>query len=323
VDHAVTGDAVHRGRLRQTRVLDGTRLAYRLVGQKQGPVYVLCDGISCDGFAWRYLEPALVAAGAQLLHIHYRGHGRSGLPPDHTRVTLPDLASDIDHLMGRLRLGPATLIGHSMGVQVTLETAWRHPDRVRAMVLMCGSYGRVLDGFKGSDIGARLLPLVVKLARQYRGAVSRTLRAVLPTSLTYWLAALGEIKGDKIRQQDFMPYLEHFSRMPLDAFVTMLTDAHERTSLAFLPRLRQPALVLAGADDTFTPPSSSELLADRLPNADLVVIENASHTGPLEHPGRFNDAIMAFSTKHDLLTPNTAGPAMPPTLSERWRHARK
>ncbi|MFT7582879.1 MAG: hypothetical protein ACI9MR_004564 [Myxococcota bacterium] len=55
----------------------------------------------------------------------------------------------------------------------------------------------------------------------------------------------------------------------------------------------------------------------------MVVIENASHTGPLEHPGRFNDAIMAFGHKHSLLTPTTAGPEATPTLSERWRQARR
>ena len=66
-----------------------------LSGREDGPGVVLCDGLACDGFAWRYLRPMLEDR-FRVLHFHYRGHGRSGLPPNVADCTLPHLVSDID-----------------------------------------------------------------------------------------------------------------------------------------------------------------------------------------------------------------------------------
>lgn len=285
----------------QVRVPDGTRLAYRTFGpstrgEKPSPTrprIALCDGISCDGYIWRYLLPALERDHDVLL-LNYRGHGRSGLPRDPYRVTLPDLAADLAYVLEHLGMPDATLIGHSMGVQVALETAARFPERVSGLILCCGSYGRVLDTFRHTDLGARLLPIIDAVTVTWREAVSGLVRAFMPSPLSYALAALTEIKAEKIRPSDLQPYLDHFARMPMDLFVGLLTDASERTALTLLPRIDVPALVIAGADDGFTPLATSQRMADTLPHASLVVVADTSHTAPLERPQAFEDAILPF-----------------------------
>ena len=52
----------------------------------------------------------------------------------------------------------AILAGHSMGVQVCLETYRRHRERVDGLVLMCGSYGTPLRTFKGKRTLEQVLP---------------------------------------------------------------------------------------------------------------------------------------------------------------------
>ncbi len=304
----------------QLRVSDGTRLAYRLTGVERGPTVALLDGISCAGFIFRHLEPHL-AQRARVLHVHYRGHGRSGLPRAAGACTLPHLARDLDEVMGRLGLGPAVLIGHSMGVQVALEVAWRYPARVTGQVLMCGSHGRVLDTFKHTDLGAQLLPTLDRFTRRYRGAVSRAVRAVLPTGLTYLLAVASEIKGEHVRKADFMPYLEHFARMPLDLFMATLEDASHRRSLPFLGHLDVPSLVVTGAEDSFTPVRQSRELAEALPDAELDVIEGASHVGPLERPGAFVASIDGFLRRRGLLVRPSPTRAPVGSWIARWASA--
>lgn len=303
--------------MRQTHAADGTRLAYRLFGPREAPPVALLDGISCDGFIFRDLDPWL-AERARVLHLHYRGHGRSGLPRDPEACTLPDLAGDVAELLDRSRLGPAVLIGHSMGVQVALEAALRHPERVRGLVLMCGAHGRVLDTFKHTDLGRRVLPWLERTARGgWREPLARAVRALLPTRMSYALAAWSEVKGDRLSEDDLMPYLEHFARMPLDLFSKVLTDAAERTSEAWLGRVSQPTLILAGEDDGFTPVHLSRALAAALPDARLEVVPGASHTGPLERPDAFRAAIAAFL---DGLSAEPSGPSTPrPPLAETWR----
>ncbi len=303
--------------MKHCRVADGTRIAYTLEGPPDAPVAVLCDGISCDGYVWRYLRPVLLER-FQVLHMHYRGHGRSGLPRDAEAVTLPHLAGDLAELMQRHELGPAVFFGHSMGVQVVLEMAWRHPERVRAGVLVCGSYGRALDTFKNTDVGARVLPRIKELMTRYRPIAQRVVQAFMPTRFSFELAKLGEINRTLVRREDFMPYLDHFSRMPLDLFVTMLEDAAERTSVAFLHRLSQPFLVLAGERDGFTPAHTSQFLASTLPHGELEVLPGGSHTAPIELPDVLETRIRRFVDEHGLARPAAATPR-PDTLAARWR----
>jgi pimeloyl-ACP methyl ester carboxylesterase len=118
---------------------DGSPLFYEFWGAERGvrtPV-LFCDGIGCDGYVWRYLREDLADRFA--LHPHYRGHGRTAPPRDPTRVTIEDLADDVASVLDDALVDRAVLIGHSMGVQVALETYRRHASRVAGLILVCGS----------------------------------------------------------------------------------------------------------------------------------------------------------------------------------------
>jgi pimeloyl-ACP methyl ester carboxylesterase len=132
----------------------------------------------------------------------------------------------------------------------------------------------------------------------------------LPSPLSYALAALTEIKAERLRPSDLQPYLDHFARMPMDLFMGLLTDASERTALTLLPHIRVPTLVIAGADDGFTPLATSQRMVETLPDASLVVVADTSHTAPLERPQAFEDAILPFLAQLPP-PPPTARPGRP------------
>ena len=71
---------------------DGTKLFVRSRTEGHAPSgavrAILCDGIACDGFIWKYLWDDL-APTAPLTHWHYRGHGRSAAPAIPTGSTSP------------------------------------------------------------------------------------------------------------------------------------------------------------------------------------------------------------------------------------------
>src|SRR4051812_30850856 len=83
--------------------VDGTPIYYRLAGPPDGEAgrtkhpphaVVFADGIGCDGYVWKYLEPAL-AAERPIVHLHYRGHGKTPAPREAGRVTIADCADDL------------------------------------------------------------------------------------------------------------------------------------------------------------------------------------------------------------------------------------
>src|SRR5579859_7415829 len=75
---------------------DGTRIHYSAVGSasKARPTLVCCDGIGCDGFAWKYVVRDF-AATHRIVRWHYRGHGRSGIPEDRSHVGFDDISGDL------------------------------------------------------------------------------------------------------------------------------------------------------------------------------------------------------------------------------------
>lgn len=272
---------------------DGSPLFYESWGARgaAAPV-VLCDGIGCDGYVWRYLKNDL---GTRFtLHPHYRGHGRTAAPRDPARVTIEDLADDVVCVLDDALVDQGVLVGHSMGVQVALETLRRHPDRVAGLVLVCGAPSHPLKTFRGSAALEDLLPTIQKWIHRVPGVINRLTRAVLPTRLAYEVASRLEIRRELVEPADFMPYLEGMARIDTRLFIAMLSSAGRHTADALLPEIAVPTLVIAGGRDGFTPPDRSRAMAEAIPGAELLEIPNASHTAPIERPHLVDWTIRDF-----------------------------
>src|SRR5262245_14916988 len=205
---------------------DHTPVYYRTSGVSGAPAVVFCDGIGCDGYVWKYLEPEL-ARTHQVVHWHYRGHGRTPPPRDRRRVDISDLADDLAAVMDAA-IAPgssAVLAGHSMGVQVCLEAYRRHPGRVRGLLLLCGSYGTPLRTFKGRATLEQALPFVRFFVNRMPQVVRTFWRRAIPTELAYQIATRFELNGELIRREDFFPYLEHMAQVDAQLFLDMLAAA--------------------------------------------------------------------------------------------------
>ncbi len=263
--------------------LDGSPLFYESWGERgaRTPV-LLCDGIGCDGYVWRYLRQDL--ADRFGLHPHYRGHGRTAPPRDPTRVTIEDLADDVACVLDDALVDRAVLIGHSMGVQVALETYRRHRERVAGLVLVCGAPSHPLETFRGSAALEDLLPTIQRWIHRVPGVINRVTRLVLPTRLAYEIATRFEIRRELVEPADFMPYLEGMARIDARLFVAMLSAAGQHSAEDLLPDIAVPVLVVAGERDGFTPPERSRAMAAAIPSCELLEVPSSSHTAPIERP---------------------------------------
>lgn len=272
---------------------DGSPLFYESWGERGGKTPVLlCDGIGCDGYVWRYVRQDL--ADRFGLHPHYRGHGRTAPPRDPRRVTIEDLADDVACVLDDALVERAVLVGHSMGVQVALETYRRHESRVAGLVLVCGAPSHPLRTFRGSATLEELLPMIEKWIHRVPRVVNRLTRTLLPTRLAYEVASRLEIRRELVEPSDFMPYLEGMARIDTRLFVAMLSSAGRHSADDLLPNVNVPSLVIAGERDGFTPPERSRAMAAAIPAAELLEIPNASHTAPIERPALVDSTIADF-----------------------------
>jgi pimeloyl-ACP methyl ester carboxylesterase len=264
------------------------------IGGGSGAKVVFCDGILCDGFIWKYLWNDL-AETRDVVHWHYRGHGRSAAPVDSGRIDIAAHAADLkcvrDAFVGD---HPCVLVGHSMGTQVALEEWRRFPENVAGIVLICGSYGKVTQSFRGVPILDLILPKLMDIVDKQPELV-RAIWSRIPPEMALKAALLArDVDPSHVRREDMLPYLKHMTHVDFPMFLRMLRAAGDHSAEEWLSEIDVPVLVVAGEKDTFTPASLSQWMADRIPGSELLMVAGGSHVAPIEQPELVGGRIRAF-----------------------------
>ncbi len=282
---------------------DGTRLFLRTKKSKAEAAgasrvrAIFCDGILCDGFIWKYLwndlgfgdEPVCDVA-----HWHYRGHGRSGAPVDPTRIDIASHARDLQSVRKHLGDPPCVIIGHSMGTQVALEAWHLFPKNVRGLVLICGSFGKVTQSFRGMPILDMILPKLMDIVDKQPDIV-RAIWSRVPPEMAFKAALLArDVDPTTVRREDMLPYLKHMTHVDFPMFLKMLRSAGDHSAEEWLKDITVPVLVVAGERDTFTPASLSTFMAETIPKAELLMVPGGTHVAPIEQPDLVGARIRAF-----------------------------
>jgi pimeloyl-ACP methyl ester carboxylesterase len=256
---------------------------------RSGITVVMSHGYALTLDSWHYQRLAL-RGRYRLVLWDQRGHGRSGTgPPGSSTIDQvgADLAAVIEHVAPE---GPLVLLGHSMGGMTVMSLAALHPEwfaeRVEAVALISTSAGGesgVTLGFGGvTRLVARAAPNAARLAARAPGLTTRG------RQLTSDLESL------LVRRYSFgspvPPQLVAFSaRMIHETRVEVISDylptfgTHDkRTALAAMAD--HDVLLIVGDHDVMTPVAATEQIAALLPNAEQIVVADAGHLLPLEHP---------------------------------------
>ncbi len=206
------------------------------------------------------------------------GYGRS----DH-RVELdtPALMADFlaDRMRGEMGLGPCHVVGLSLGGMIAMELALAHPDLVRSLVLLDSSPMFGLDG--GSDAGEFVASVRQPLTEGT--SVAELCRVILK-----------DLVGSGFEGDAFEAGLAAMARATPEGLVQAATLIGNHNALGRLENITAPTLVMAGAQDTATPPAYSKVIAERIPGAILDEIPESGHLSNLENPEFVNTRIAAF-----------------------------
>ena len=267
---------------RFTAGLDGTKIWWESSGAG-APAIVLCDGVGCAGYIWGRLGSEL-ARRYRVLHWNYRGHGKSARPVDPERVTLEDAVDDLLAVLDAAGERKVVLAGHSMGVQVILEAYRRAPERIHALLLICGSFGHPLDTFHDSPVLSRIFPVMKEAVLAFPAIARLAFHTLVPTRFALELGRWLEVNRQLLPAEDLRRYLEDLAHVDPEAFVRTLASAGQHDAGDLLSRVAVPSLVVAGEKDGFTPMWLSERMHAAIPGAELLVLPAGTHTGPLEHP---------------------------------------
>lgn len=228
-----------------------------------GPSLLFLHGAGSIGQSWTASFP-LLARHHRVLLPDLPGFG---LSPDNDRIeTFAELAEAIAELI-RDRAGPPIdLAGNSMGGGLAAGVALAHPELVRSLILVAP--GGLLEREDTRSEADRLVPGEVNRGlfhRPERGAA--TFPTLTPEEVrARWAATRRALK--RWLAQGLTP-------VPFD-------------------RLRVPTLVLWGREDRILPSSWASEIADRIPAARAVVLDDCGHVPQLELPEAFTATVEAF-----------------------------
>src|SRR6266542_2616348 len=114
----------------------GCPLHYWVGGPEGKPLVVFTHGLCVDHRSWKYQVP-VVAKAYRVLTWDVRGHGLS--QPVGEPFNLPLAVEDLLALVDQLGYDKAVFVGHSNGTYIHQELAFRHPERVTALVIADGT----------------------------------------------------------------------------------------------------------------------------------------------------------------------------------------
>lgn len=262
---------------------DGVRLYYKIFGHR-GPYLVMCDGIGCHGYIWKYITEDL-SQDYRIVQWHYRGHGNSTTPKKYRGLTIKQMAVDLNRIIDEVIKEKVVLVGHSMGTQVILEFHRLYgAQKIRALIPMCGASGKSLDQFMHSNVMKTIFPFLYHSSRIIPVLPNVIWKGFFGNKFGYYGAIILRLVSTMVSKKDLQPYLDHISQMDERVFIELAKDMGEHNAFAHLPNINLPTLVFAGTADNFTPYHISAEMAEFIPNAQLCEIRGGTHTAPLEFP---------------------------------------
>lgn len=255
-------------------------LAFSTAGPETGPAVVLLHGFPVDRTMWAHQAAALAEAGYRVVTPDLRGLGKS--PVGDGPATMALMAKDVSRLLVGLGIARFVLVGFSMGGYVAFELVREMRESVVAL-------GLVDTRAEADD------PEAAKKRVESAGSVRR--------------------RGtDQVAEQMVLKFLTEETRDDHPELVKVITDLMvaqakpgaanallgmaERVDMTDqLASIKVPTLVVVGDKDELTPVASAKAMAERIEDAQLVVIPNAAHLTPMERPEDVTKALLEWLHK--------------------------
>jgi 3-oxoadipate enol-lactonase len=246
---------------------------HELSGPEGAPVVCLNHCFGSDHRYWDQHLPAF--EGFRVLRYDTRGHGESDAPEG--PYTLSMIAGDIAGLLDALKIERVHFCGVSMGGMIAQTLALEHPSRLASLML-------------------------VNTTCEYTDAQRTLWRERADMALAGGIEAVHAVLMDRWFTQDaadrqlpgYVYMAEAFRRFKPASFDSVIEAMRGLDTLAGLPGITMPTMVVATPDDPGAPTQTSKKMAAAIPGAELHWLEPARHLATLEHPERFNALVRDF-----------------------------
>lgn len=251
---------------------DGIRIRYILEGDTSKPTLLFSNSLGTTCAMWNKQAKAF-SDSFQILRYDTRGHGQSDAPAG--PYSLERLGLDVVNLLNALHLESVHFCGLSLGGMTGMWLGKHAADRIQSLALCCTS--------------AHLPPANLWNSR-IQQVVDHGLRSITEVVLNRWFTP-AFLRDESA---DLMSVREQLLSTPTNGYTGCCGAIRDMDCRPALPTIEKPCLVIAGADDTATPPNHGKLIAAGIPESQYVEIENAAHLSNIEQEEAFNSPVLKF-----------------------------
>jgi pimeloyl-ACP methyl ester carboxylesterase len=266
-----------------TRSVDvgGTKFVYRQLGPVTGVPVIFLNHLAAELDRWDPRVVDGIARERRVIVFNNRGVGASG---GSTPNTVAAMARDAVAFIRALGLEQVDLLGFSLGGFISQVIAQEEPQLVRKIILA----GTGPAGGPGIDkVTSVTIRDMIKAALTFKHPEYYLFFTKTPNGRRAAGAFLKRLK-ERTNDRD--------KPVSIPTFITQLKAIHAwgRQDPADLSRIRHPVLVANGDQDKMVPSSNSVEMARRLPNAELVLYDDAGHGGIFQYHEQFVKKALAF-----------------------------
>ena len=245
------------------------RLHHHEQGPVDGPAVVLGPSLGTRLAMWDRLADEL-SDRYRVIRYDTRGHGASPVTPGPYSTDV--LTEDVVALADSLGLERFAVVGLSLGGAIGQTLAATRPERVSSLVLCCTgpSFG---DPRPWQERAARVRAEGMAWLRE-------------PTKQRWFTRDLLESQPDECAR-----LLDMLTGTSPEGYAACCEALGSFDMSEHLGRIKAPTRVVAGAQDPVITPEVAASLADAIPDAELVVLHDASHLANADRPEAFNTAV--------------------------------
>ena len=261
----------------QARMVRAGHIELSVMERGRGMPLVLVHGFPLDRRMWD-AQIEHFAKRRRVIAPDLRGFGSS--PPVQGATSIEQMADDLDALLTALGVDqPVVLCGLSMGGYVAFQFWRKYSARLRGLVL-CDTRA-VADTSEGAQGRLKQAELVA------REGTAPLVETMLPKLLAPSTLSTRPLVAELVQTMILAASRE--------GVVAALKALAARPDVrGYLPRIKTPTLVVVGQHDAISTPAEMRLLAQAMPRAEFVMIEDCGHMSPMENPSSFNRAVETY-----------------------------